>query len=72
MKFVFLKINKNIKNKDKYLLNIFFPLSIFIYDRKVAFVIFDPLRILLIENFHIFLVNSNQFDMIWDNLSKDI
>ncbi|RST64172.1 XRE family transcriptional regulator [Candidatus Aquarickettsia rohweri] len=50
----------------------FFPLPIFIYDRKVAFVIFDPLRILLIENFHIFLVNSNQFDMIWDNLSKDI
>ena len=47
-------------------------LVIFIYDRKVAFVIFDPLRVLLIENFHIFLVNSNQFDMIWDNLSKDI
>ena len=50
----------------------FFPLPIFIYDRKVAFVTFDPLRVLLIENFHIFLVNSNQFDMIWDNLSKDI
>ena len=50
----------------------FFPLPIYIYDRKIAFVIFDPLRVLLIENFHLFLVNSNQFDMIWDNISKKL
>lgn len=50
----------------------FFPLPIYVYDRKVAFVIFDPLRVLLIENFHLFLVNSNQFDMIWDNISKKL
>ena len=50
----------------------FFPLPIYVYDRKVAFVIFDPLRVLLIENFHLFLVNSKQFDMIWDNISKKL
>ncbi|WHA05469.1 helix-turn-helix domain-containing protein [Candidatus Bandiella numerosa] len=50
----------------------FFPLPIYIYDRKVAFVMLDPLRVLLIENFHLFLVNSNQFDMIWDNIAKKL
>jgi hypothetical protein len=50
----------------------FFPLPTYIYDRKVAFVILDPLRVLLIENFHLFLVNSNQFDMIWDNVAKKL
>ncbi len=50
----------------------FFPLPIYIYDRKVAFVMLDPLRVLLIENLHLFLVNSNQFDMIWDNIAKKL
>ena len=50
----------------------FFPLPIYIYDRKVAFVMLDPLRVLLIEIFHLFLVNSNQFDMIWDNIAKKL
>jgi transcriptional regulator with XRE-family HTH domain len=47
----------------------FFPLPIYIYNRKVAFLIFDPLRVLLIENFHLYLVHSNQFDMIWEKIS---
>ena len=50
----------------------FFPLPIYIYDRKVAFVMLDPLRVLIIENLHLFLVNSNQFDMIWDNIAKKL
>ncbi|MFQ3307245.1 MAG: transcriptional regulator with XRE-family HTH domain [Candidatus Midichloriaceae bacterium] len=50
----------------------FFPLQIYMYDKKVAFVIFDPLRVIIIENFHIFLVHSNQFDMMWEKVSSAV
>jgi hypothetical protein len=50
----------------------FFPLPIYIYDRKVAFVVFDPLRVIVVENFNLFLAHLNQFDMIWEEIGKPL
>jgi transcriptional regulator with XRE-family HTH domain len=50
----------------------FFPVPIYIYNRKVAFVVFDPLRVYVIENFNLFLVHGNQFDMVWEKLGSPI
>ena len=50
----------------------FFPLPIYIYDRKVAFVAFDPLRVVFVENFNLFLAHSNQFDLIWEKASNPL
>ncbi|WPX96018.1 helix-turn-helix transcriptional regulator [Candidatus Bandiella euplotis] len=49
----------------------FFPLPIYIYDRKVAAIIFNPIRVILIENFHLFLAHSNQFEMVWEMISGE-
>ncbi len=47
----------------------FFPLPTYIYNGKVAFVNLNPLKVLIVENFDIFLSYSKQFDMIWDKTS---
>ena len=50
----------------------FFPLPTYIYNGKVSFVNLNPLKILLIENFDLFLSYSKQFDMIWEKISEGI
>ena len=44
----------------------FFAQPTYIYNRKVAFVNLKPFQVFLIDNFDIFLMHSNQFDLVWD------
>lgn len=43
----------------------FVPIPIYIYDNKIAYITYNPIKVFIIENLDLYRAHFNQFDFMW-------